>query len=56
MPEPTALVLKAIAGQFERGGIEDLVARWCLNVKQSAVQAGGFDELLASHHQGSPRI
>ena len=24
MPEPTALVLKAMHGQFERGGIEDL--------------------------------
>jgi type I restriction enzyme R subunit len=45
LPEPTGAVLKAIAGQFSRGGIEELETESVFD-EETVVDAGGFDALL----------
>lgn len=45
LPDGTAAVLKAIATQFERGGIEELETETVFD-EESVVGAGGFDALL----------
>jgi type I restriction enzyme R subunit len=45
LPDATGSVLQAIAGQFERGGIEDLETESVFD-EQSVVDAGGFPALL----------
>ena len=50
LPDAAESVLKAIAGQFERGGIEELETESVFD-EQTVVGAGGFDALLQAKEQ-----
>jgi type I restriction enzyme R subunit len=55
LPAATGAVLKAIAGQFERGGIEELETEAVFD-EQTVVAAGGFDALLNASDEPSELI
>jgi type I restriction enzyme, R subunit len=49
-PETTGKVLRAIAGQFARGGIEELETESLFD-EQDVINAGGFDALLGGSEE-----
>jgi type I restriction enzyme R subunit len=50
LPEATGAVLSAIAGQFERGGIEELETESVFD-EETVLDAGGFDALLKAREE-----